>query len=112
MLSLPPANTMVAVGTVSSDPVLRLCVFRERHGAGCPEDRPSTITSMLSHPLLPLSALISPPYSTNTPQRSPPPKLMARIGMKRDGADEIRAHPFFNGFVWEKLVGKTYKAPW
>jgi len=37
---------------------------------------------------------------------------MARIGMKRDGADEIRAHPFFNGFVWEKLVGKTYKAPW
>ena len=34
MLSLPPANTMVAVGTVSSDPVVRLCVFRTRHGTG------------------------------------------------------------------------------
>ena len=40
------------------------------------------------------------------------PKPMARIGMKRDGTDEIRAHPFFSGFVWKKLVAKTYKAPW
>jgi hypothetical protein len=44
----PPPNLMVAVGTVSSDPVARFCWYQERHGAGWPEDHPSTITSMLS----------------------------------------------------------------
>ena len=48
MLSLPPANTMVAVGTVSSDPVVRFCWYRDRHGAGWLEAHPSTIPSMLS----------------------------------------------------------------
>jgi hypothetical protein len=47
MLSLPPANTMVAVGTVSSDLVMRLCVFRTRHGVGWSEDRLSAILDAL-----------------------------------------------------------------
>jgi hypothetical protein len=48
MLSLPPANTMVAVGMVFVARLARLCVFRERQGAGWSEDRLSAITSMLS----------------------------------------------------------------
>lgn len=35
-----------------------------------------------------------------------------RLGMLRNGADDVKAHAWFRGIDWSKLEGKAYKTPW
>ncbi len=35
-----------------------------------------------------------------------------RLGMLRNGADDVKAHSWFKGIDWAKLEGKAYKTPW
>ena len=35
-----------------------------------------------------------------------------RLGMLRNGADDVKAHSWFRGIDWAKLEGKAYKTPW